>query len=81
MRLAHHVVLEGVVAVEPVHGRGASATLQRHVEPGVNHAQRLQDSFVEHLMERFSFDPRSQHADHIGGVAVGQSFTRLMHQR
>ena len=81
MRLAHHVVLECVVAVEPVHGGGATATLERHVEAGVNHAQRLQDSFVEHLMERFSFDARSQHADHVGGVTVGQSFTRLMYQR
>jgi len=79
VRLAHHVVLEFVVAIQLVHGRGATATLERHVEAGVNHAQRLQDSFVEHLVERFSFDARSQHADDVGGVAVGQSFARLMY--
>ena len=74
-------MLQGARLVDPVHGGRAATGIRRDEETGIGHAQRFEDPFVEHDVERLALDPRQRDAENLGAMAVGESFTRLVDQR
>ena len=59
----------------------AVALVDRHVEAGVDHAERLQQTFGHQVDERHPGRACEQNAEHVVGGVVGPTVPRLVHQR
>jgi hypothetical protein len=53
----------------------------RYREPGVDHAERLEQSLGQELGKGLTRGPRHQHAQDVGAGVVEPGFTRLVQQR